>query len=559
MHFENGCGLFGVVGTQSPITAQYGKNVILNCSFLSIPGVRFQRLNITWLKESDNGPALLVHQYYWGMDRLYKQDKGYQGRTKLFPEQFPEGNASLRLRSVCMQDEGSYRCSVESELQSSSRTMSLFVIREAVAEETIRAQAGEDVTLNCSIGPVSNHRLLNITWKKGPELLVHSYFSQWDQLESQAEAFRGRTQLYPERFPEGNASLRLRKVCLADEGFYTCHVKLEQGRFSVRIRLSVQEAPENGRLLWLLLLLRVLLVCVGLCVARMRGHPSILRTPLATPPSGQYNTVQHSPDGRPQRPAGNGDPRCETCGSIQSSSEAGDHETRLLNPSEEDCAQGSKEQLLSPDADSADLPENGGEELGAAGGTRDLSDSSSGSQESPAHTTCNIALLGETGSGKSSFINTICGWLDDDADAAQTGVINTTRDTKGYEHPRHPNFTLWDMPGITLGKFLLQNDIDMSKYDVFLLFSSDYFTPLHASLAWEIQQMKKMIYFVRSKVDLNLFNSQSKKEGILEEVRKTCIDSLTEGKVHKPQLFLLSCIDHDQHDFPCLEKVLGCD
>ncbi|CAM4710743.1 unnamed protein product [Caretta caretta] len=208
--------LGGVAGAQSPVTAQYGENVILNCTFPFISGVKFQRLIVTWKKERDNGPGLLVHKYYWGMDQLYKQDKDYKGRTRLFPERFPEGNASLQLHSVRMQDEGSYCCYVNSELNSTSRTMPLSVIREIQVEETISAQQGEDVIMNCSFGPVSNLQLLNITWKKGSDLLVHSYFSQLDQLETQDEAYRGRTQLYPERFHEGNASLRLKNVRLED-------------------------------------------------------------------------------------------------------------------------------------------------------------------------------------------------------------------------------------------------------------------------------------------------------------------------------------------------------
>ncbi|EMP41826.1 Interferon-inducible GTPase 5 [Chelonia mydas] len=388
--------LSGVAGAQSPVTAQYGENVILNCTFPFIPGVKFQRLIVTWKKERDNGPG------------------------------------------------------------------------EIQVEETISAQQGEDVIMNCSFGPVSNLQLLNITWKKGSDLLVHSYFSQLDQLETQDEAYRGRTQLYPERFHEGNASLRLKNVRLEDKGFYTCHVKPELGRFSMRMRVTV----------------------------------------------------------------------------------------------EKDCLLEPKERLLCPDGDSANLSQDGGEELGAASGTGDLSDSVSGSHESLPSTGLNIALLGETGCGKSSFINAIRGLQDEDDNAARTGVIETTKKRKSYQHPKHPNVTIWDMPGIILGKFSLDRDIELSKSDVFLIFSSDNFTTLHANLAQEIQRMGKKVYFVRSKVDVDLYNNRRKRNfnesRILEQIKNTCIECLEREGLRTPRLFLLSHNEYDQHDFHCLAEELGC-
>ncbi|CAM4679233.1 unnamed protein product [Lepidochelys olivacea] len=559
-----------VAGAQSPVTAQYGENVILNCTFPFISGVKFQRLIVTWKKERDNGPGLLVHKYYWGMDQLYKQDKDYKGRTRLFPERFPEGNASLQLHSVRMQDEGSYCCYVNSELNSTSRTMPLSVIREIQVEETISAQQGEDVIMNCSFGPVSNLQLLNITWKKGSDLLVHSYFSQLDQLETQDEAYRGRTQLYPERFHEGNASLRLKNVRLEDKGFYTCHVKPELGRFSMRMRVTVEKAPENAHSSWLWLLLLCVTIPPLIYIILKSRYPSLLQSlknlqpfrPWETQKSGVCTTAPHPPDDCLQRPARNENPRPQSHGIIQSRSEAGDHERGTLNPREEDCLLEPKERLLCPDGDSTNLSQDGGEELGAASGTGDLSDSVSGSHESLPSTGLNIALLGETGCGKSSFINAIRGLQDEDDNAARTGVIETTKKRKSYQHPKHPNVTIWDMPGIILGKFSLDRDIELSKSDVFLIFSSDNFTTLHANLAQEIQRMGKKVYFVRSKVDVDLYNNRRKRNfsesRILEQIKNTCIECLEREGLHTPRLFLLSHNEYDQHDFHCLAEELGC-
>lgn len=58
-----------------------------------------------------------------------------------------------------------------------------------------------------------------------------------------------------------------------------------------------------------------------------------------------------------------------------------------------------------------------------------------------------IAVTGESGTGKSSFINAIRELDSDDEGAAKTGVTETTTDPTPYEHPTMPNVTLWDLPG----------------------------------------------------------------------------------------------------------------
>ncbi|XP_065430042.1 CD276 antigen-like isoform X3 [Chrysemys picta bellii] len=241
--------LYGVAGAQPSITAHYGQDITLDCTFHHIPGVKLQRLNITWKMQRAEGAALLVHSYYAELDVWRGQDKVYRGRTQLDPEGIHKGNASLRLRAVRFQDEGSYLCYVTSELGTSSRKISLAVLRESEMESPIVAQLGQDVTLSCPFECGLNLQPLNITWKKeeaeGPDLLVHSCYNGMDTLQRQDVAYKGRTQLHPERFPQGNASLTLRRVRSQDEGFYICHVKPELGWFSVRMQVTVEGSVSD--------------------------------------------------------------------------------------------------------------------------------------------------------------------------------------------------------------------------------------------------------------------------------------------------------------------------
>ncbi|XP_065276247.1 myelin-oligodendrocyte glycoprotein-like [Emys orbicularis] len=241
--------LYGVAGAQPSITAHYGEDITLDCTFHHIPGVKLHRLNITWKMQRAEEEALLVQSYYGQRDLWQGQDKVYRGRTQLYREGIHKGNASLQLRAVRFQDEGSYLCYVTSELGTSSHTISLAVLRESEMKSPIVAQRGQDVTLSCPFEFGLNGQPLNITWKKeeaeGRDLLVHSYYNGMDKLQRQDVAYKGRTQLHPERFPQGNASLTLRRVRSQDEGFYICHVKPELGRFSVRMQVTVEGFVSN--------------------------------------------------------------------------------------------------------------------------------------------------------------------------------------------------------------------------------------------------------------------------------------------------------------------------
>ncbi|CAB4044029.1 interferon-inducible GTPase 5-like, partial [Paramuricea clavata] len=59
-----------------------------------------------------------------------------------------------------------------------------------------------------------------------------------------------------------------------------------------------------------------------------------------------------------------------------------------------------------------------------------------------------FGVTGDSGAGKSSFINAIRGLADDEEGAAKTGVKETTRDIAMYSHPTNPKIKFWDLPGI---------------------------------------------------------------------------------------------------------------
>lgn len=144
----------------------------------------------------------------------------------------------------------------------------------------------------------------------------------------------------------------------------------------------------------------------------------------------------------------------------------------------------------------------------------------------------NIAITGESGSGKSTFINAFRGKCDDEEGAAATGVVETTVKCKPYPHPHYPSVTLWDLPGIGTTKFPAKKYlklVEFKRFDFFIIISSTRFRENDVKLAKELQKMKKNFYFVRSNID-NAIQAEKRKrdfneESTLEKIRDDCVQS----------------------------------
>ncbi|KAH1179715.1 interferon-inducible GTPase 5-like [Mauremys mutica] len=178
----------------------------------------------------------------------------------------------------------------------------------------------------------------------------------------------------------------------------------------------------------------------------------------------------------------------------------------------------------------------------------------------------NIAVIGENGSGRSSFINAIRDLDDEDENAAKTGVLEMTRKPIPYPFPTHPNVTIWELPSIgsprfQAGSFLQQ--VNFSCYDIIIIITSQQFRFNHICLAREIQRMRKKCYFVRSKVDVDLYSAAQRRpssyneEKILQEIREYCCKCLQEEGLGNPQVFLISTWYLGKYDFHLLQETLA--
>ncbi|XP_051024248.1 uncharacterized protein LOC127208734 [Acomys russatus] len=176
-----------------------------------------------------------------------------------------------------------------------------------------------------------------------------------------------------------------------------------------------------------------------------------------------------------------------------------------------------------------------------------------------------IAVTGETGTGKSTFINALRGVEDEEEGAAPVGVVETTTERTPYPHPKLPSVTIWDLPGIGSTTFQPQaylTEMKFGEYDFFIIISATRFKKTDALLAKAIAKMNTKFYFVRTKIDSDLDNEQRRKpktfnrDSVLKKVQDDCSKHLREALGSEPPVFLVSNFDVSDYDFPKLETTL---
>uniref|UniRef100_A0A8D0HKT7 IRG-type G domain-containing protein n=1 Tax=Sphenodon punctatus TaxID=8508 RepID=A0A8D0HKT7_SPHPU len=179
--------------------------------------------------------------------------------------------------------------------------------------------------------------------------------------------------------------------------------------------------------------------------------------------------------------------------------------------------------------------------------------------DEPSQIQLDVAVLGEVGSGKSSLVNSLRGVCCGEPGAAPTGVTETARKAIAYAFPTIPNLYLWDLPGVGVTEEDVGH-LDLSRYNFFLLVASERYKHTHSSLARAIIKAGKSLFFVRSKIDVDLETrpgSQPRpKEELQEQVRKICTEALKKDGVDSPRVFLVSSLDREAFDLPQLLEAL---
>ncbi|KAK7139235.1 hypothetical protein R3I93_016387 [Phoxinus phoxinus] len=173
----------------------------------------------------------------------------------------------------------------------------------------------------------------------------------------------------------------------------------------------------------------------------------------------------------------------------------------------------------------------------------------------------NIGVTGESGSGKSTFVNAFRGLGNEEEGSAETGPVETTIECKDYLHPKYKNVKVWDLPGIGTPNFKADEYLKLvqfERYDFFIIIASDRFRESHTQLAKEIMRMGKRFYFVRSKID-SCINAEKRKKNfdqkkMLDTIREDCKNGLRKIGLEDPVVFLISSFELGKYDFNLLQE-----
>ncbi|XP_072914687.1 interferon-inducible GTPase 5-like isoform X2 [Hemitrygon akajei] len=156
------------------------------------------------------------------------------------------------------------------------------------------------------------------------------------------------------------------------------------------------------------------------------------------------------------------------------------------------------------------------------------------------------------------------GLRSDDPGAAEVGTTETTMEPAGYSHPTLPNVRYWDLPGIGTTPFPAAKylkEMKFERFDFFIIISATRFSENDVKLAKEIKRQGKQFYFVRSKIDADLYSMRKQKKVIneeeeLEKIRSDCLRRLAEAGFPNPTVFLISSLEPNRFDFIRLNEGL---
>jgi len=178
----------------------------------------------------------------------------------------------------------------------------------------------------------------------------------------------------------------------------------------------------------------------------------------------------------------------------------------------------------------------------------------------------NVAVIGRSGVGKSSFINAIRSLTADDEGGAKVGVNETTVDVHhSYPHPSNSLLKFWDLPGVGTDRFPRQtylSDSQVDRFDFFLLITADRFTEDDTWLGKEFAKRNKKYFFVRTKVRVDISNNRKahpkthKEDDVLRDIRKNTRKHLKENGCKNVPVFLIDSYKLNKFEFNELERRL---
>ncbi|XP_052794725.1 interferon-inducible GTPase 1-like [Mya arenaria] len=159
-----------------------------------------------------------------------------------------------------------------------------------------------------------------------------------------------------------------------------------------------------------------------------------------------------------------------------------------------------------------------------------------------------FAIIGESGSGKSSFINEMLGITSDDPYAAKIGCNECTPACQEFRHPCKKTLSFIDLPGVGTPNFPKESylkAVKIESFHFFILITQCRFKENDLWLVKEITKREKHFYFVRTKIDVDVSSDKKahprshNRVKLLKEIRTKTAEQLKSINIGPNNVFLI--------------------
>ncbi|XP_039872606.1 CD226 antigen-like isoform X7 [Simochromis diagramma] len=155
-----------------------------------------------------------------------------------------DGDTSLILKNVTNNDIGTYQSRSDWMKQSCKLISIIYLTVDPPDQKNITAESGQDVTLPCR---APNNNIRAVEWSRADlKEEQHVLLYRDDQFvhEGQHPSFKNRVDLQDRQMKDGDVSLILKDVTIADSGTYKCHVFMSgTNNEPISITLIVVDPP----------------------------------------------------------------------------------------------------------------------------------------------------------------------------------------------------------------------------------------------------------------------------------------------------------------------------
>ncbi|KAL4008594.1 hypothetical protein ACER0C_002446 [Sarotherodon galilaeus] len=260
-----------VSADQKNITAESGQDVTLTCR---APNNNI--IVVKWSRADLGDEYVFVYQDGRPLD---DQHPSFKNRVDLQDRQMKDGDVSLILKDVTINDARRYECRVQMKETRSWENSIIDLVVFSPEQNNITAESGQDVTLPCR--PPNNIIITAVKWNRDDldTEFVLLYRDEQFVPDDQHPSFKNRVDLQDRQMKDGDVSLILKDLTINDTGTYECRVVISgtkkkdvsTGPIS-SIHLCVFPPGPSGGIIGLIAVILVLLLLVGVGFLMYRKH-----------------------------------------------------------------------------------------------------------------------------------------------------------------------------------------------------------------------------------------------------------------------------------------------